>query len=214
MQPGELSPVYIIVLRVRNNVHSSFDASSPFLLPSFFFLFYPGSFLVHVSVCSVSGAHGYRLSETDDGRARVPRERHIIPPVYFYQRKCVVVPARIPAQAAPGKATQNREKGAWNTRSAYIFSFPSLSSSTEDRAVSCLLEIFRFSLLRFYLPKLMDRSRGIGGERFRFVQRGVDRLGRVTNGAKFDRYPTAFAIRPIRGLKTCVSKTSTIQISR
>lgn len=58
--------------------------------------------------------------------ARVPR--HIMPLVYFYQRKCVVVRARIPAQPAPGKATQ--KEGALKRTRIRVFLVPAIVADT------------------------------------------------------------------------------------
>lgn len=133
---SELSPVYYCAACAYNVFLSIL-----FPLPFFFFLFlfsyvvsFPSIRLVSPSPsfiffslslsCSLfplarSLSTGERASERASTsqakwrRSRVYRETHYAS-VYFYQRKCVVVRARIPAQPAPGKATPKVEEGAWN----------------------------------------------------------------------------------------------------
>lgn len=95
----------------------SFHTSSPLLSSVVSF---PFSFLYFsLSLCSLSlipfppASERASTSQAKWRRSRVYRETHYAS-VYFYQRKCVVVRARIPAQPAPGKATPKVEEGAWN----------------------------------------------------------------------------------------------------
>lgn len=113
------------------------DSSSPSLCPlsplSEFLPFSLACFSCSFSVCSpsVDGRHRAAYSEMTMV-ARVPR--HIIPLVYFYQRKCVVVRARIPAQPARAwksdAETRGGEKGHVKRRVRVYFLSPVLSPAT------------------------------------------------------------------------------------
>lgn len=106
-------------------------------------------------VCSLSNCVTWSTSQAKWRWPRVYRETHYTS-VYFYQRKCVVVRARIPAQPAPGKATLKKE-GAWNAPrvqcTCVYFLFPPLSSAHASPSMHPLRSFRSFFVL---LRKILD----------------------------------------------------------
>lgn len=140
---------YIIVLRARIRlVPSSFDvhlfrlAISPPLF-SYTRTPLPPSPVVSFPAVRPPASHcllsfrRVQAKRNDDGRACT--ETHYTS-VYFYQRKCVVVRARIPAQPAPGKATQKKKEGAWNASWLRVLLVPSIVAGVH----TCLFMQLRY----------------------------------------------------------------------
>lgn len=122
---------------------SSYSVSSLTCLPSFL------HFFLCFCVCSLSNCVTWSTSQAKWRWPRVYRETHYTS-VYFYQRKCVVVRARIPAQPAPGKATLKKE-GAWNAPrvqcTCVYFLFPPLSSAHASPSMHPLRSFRSFFVL-------------------------------------------------------------------